>query len=123
MKYPSQNVFEEHRVTMPLLVVAQIIYVKALWIEEKLKAAQANYQTIVGRFRLLACCLSFVLLVLILVPVVGWILLSIWTCLVIWLIWESRQGICNFPRQAFDELKKLVGYAFQVLRRGAVETA
>ncbi|XP_021651855.2 uncharacterized protein LOC110643703 [Hevea brasiliensis] len=109
VKYSFADVsaFEKHKVIIPILMVALVIYGISWAIEVKLRANESNYQTIAGNIRLLSSSLVIVLLILMLVPYFGWMLLTSWALLFIWVAWKSYKEMYQLLLQAFNGLKKL----------------
>ncbi|KAJ9174471.1 hypothetical protein P3X46_013109 [Hevea brasiliensis] len=120
VKYQSSEVspFEIHKITIPTLMVDLVIYGIAWANEVNLQAPNdAIYYTVACKIRLLASTLAVVLLVLILVPILGWLLLGLWFILFLRVSSTSYQETYRLLLEAYDELKRLSGNAFNGLKR------
>ncbi|XP_048231236.1 uncharacterized protein LOC125370276 [Ricinus communis] len=112
VKDPSQEAspFKKHEVIMTTFVVALVSYGITLSIEVKLKAFGSKYHTIFGDIRLLASSLAVVLLVIIIFPKFGWLLFGFWSCLFMWVAWNTFQLLYQLFPQRFGTQKNLAGH-------------
>ncbi|EEF49161.1 conserved hypothetical protein [Ricinus communis] len=110
VKFQSNDVspFEKHKVIIPTLMIALVIYGISWANEVKLRANDSNYKTIVGNIRLLSSSLVIVLLMLMLVCSIGWVLLASWVLLIIWVAWNSYKDLYQLLLHAFNGFKSLM---------------
>ncbi|XVE69418.1 hypothetical protein DITRI_Ditri09bG0150800 [Diplodiscus trichospermus] len=85
---------ETHGAVMSTFVIATLVYVLALVMEAKLEIGNNSYHhIIISKISLLSASLATILLVLIIVPALGWFILLVWTLFLFKLIYDACQKL------------------------------
>ncbi|KAH1045406.1 hypothetical protein J1N35_036190 [Gossypium stocksii] len=111
LKYPqSTKPLETHSALMLILIIAVLVYVAAWEIEHHPQTNNSNssiHSIIVTKISLFSGSLVTVVLVLLIVPAIGWIILLVWTLFLMKQIYEACQMLHRLNRSI-----SLVSYMF-----------
>ncbi|XVF24128.1 hypothetical protein REPUB_Repub13aG0100600 [Reevesia pubescens] len=118
MKFHSMNIvapFETHSAVMSMFVIATVVYAVAWAIEAQLETDNNSYHKVIVRnISLLSGSLATVLLVLVIVPALGWFILLVWILYLVKLIYDA----CQKLHQLYQAISSASDVFNKVLRRG-----
>ncbi|KAG8475526.1 hypothetical protein CXB51_032273 [Gossypium anomalum] len=111
LKYPqSTKPFETHSALMLILIIAVLVYAAAWEIEHHPQTNNNNssiHSIIVTKISLFSGSLVTVVLVLLIIPAIGWFILLVWTIFLMKHIYEACQMLYRLNRSI-----SLVSYVF-----------
>ncbi|MBA0672097.1 hypothetical protein Goklo_007298 [Gossypium klotzschianum] len=110
VKYQSTAPFETHNALMLIVIIVTLVYAAAWQIEHHLQTSNNNssiHRIIVTKISLLSGSLVAVVLVLVIVPAIGWFILLVWTLFLMKQIYEA----CQMLHRLYQSIS-LVSYVF-----------
>ncbi|XVE69417.1 hypothetical protein DITRI_Ditri09bG0150700 [Diplodiscus trichospermus] len=114
VEFQSKKPFETHSTIISTFVMAALVYGLADWVmEAKFQIGNNSYhQIILSKISLLSASLATVLLVLVLVPALGWFTLLVWTLFLFKQIYDAWQKFCQLYQAisfAIDVFNQVLG--------------
>ncbi|TYI08255.1 hypothetical protein ES332_A10G286600v1 [Gossypium tomentosum] len=110
VKYQSMAPFETYNALMLMVIIVTLVYAAAWQIEYHLQSSNNNssiHRIIVTKISLLSGSLAAVVLVLVIVPAIGWFVLLVWTLFLMKQIYEA----CQMLHRLYQSIS-LVSYVF-----------
>ncbi|MFQ6647207.1 hypothetical protein Gotur_020627 [Gossypium turneri] len=110
VKYQSTAPFETHNALMLIVIIVTLVYAAARQIEHHLQTSNNNssiHRIMVTKISLLSGSLVAVVLVLVIVPAIGWFILLVWTLFLMKQIHEACQMLHRLCQSI-----SLVSYVF-----------
>ncbi|KAG4181564.1 hypothetical protein ERO13_A10G235999v2 [Gossypium hirsutum] len=110
VKYQSMAPFETYNALMLMVIIVTLVYAAAWQIEYHLQTSNNNssiHRIIVTKISLLSGSLVAVVLVLVIVPAIGWFVLLVWTLFLMKQIYEA----CQMLHRLYQSIS-LVSYVF-----------
>ncbi|KAK5795662.1 hypothetical protein PVK06_036934 [Gossypium arboreum] len=111
LKYPqSTKPLETYNAIMSIFIIVTLIYAAAWQIEHHLQTSNNNssiHRIIVTKISLFSGSLTTIVLVLLIVPEIGWFILLVWTLILMKQIYEACQMLHRFYQSL-----SLVSYVF-----------
>ncbi|KAJ9188601.1 hypothetical protein P3X46_003942 [Hevea brasiliensis] len=100
----KESPFDTHNGFMLTFIVVTLVYAMALLLELILRAQNSTYCAILGNLNILAGALAAVLLLLILVPFVGWTIFAIWLAYSIKAACDLYRELCRLLYQSIRQV-------------------
>ncbi|TYI08257.1 hypothetical protein ES332_A10G286800v1 [Gossypium tomentosum] len=94
VKYQSTAPLETHNALMLIVIIVTLVYARAWQIEDHLQTSNNSssiHRIIVSKISLFSGSLVAVVLVLVIVPIIGWFILLVWTLILMKQIYEACQ--------------------------------
>ncbi|MFQ6647223.1 hypothetical protein Gotur_020599 [Gossypium turneri] len=114
LKYPqSTKPLETHNAIMSIFIIVTLVYAAAWQIEHHLQTSNNNssiHRLIVNKISLFSGSLAAVVLVLLIVPAIGWFILLVWTLILMKQIYDA----CQMLHRLYQSIS-LVSYVFNVV--------
>ncbi|KAJ4839823.1 hypothetical protein Tsubulata_010037 [Turnera subulata] len=119
VKYQPMQVspFDTHSETMLMFFVVLFLYATAT-AGEALMAGDPVYLAVASNIRLLVSVLSSILLLLILVPIMGWVAFGMWLCFAFKVIYDSYEVVYRLLREASLQVLDMARGIMAIVRRG-----
>ncbi|MBA0665509.1 hypothetical protein Goklo_005356 [Gossypium klotzschianum] len=111
LKHPqSTKPLETHNAIMSIFIIVTLVFAAAWQIEHHLQTSNNNssiHHLIVNKISLFSGSLAAVVLVLLIVPAIGWFILLVWTLILMKQIYEA----CQMLHRLYQSIS-LVSYVF-----------
>ncbi|KAG4127979.1 hypothetical protein ERO13_D10G248750v2 [Gossypium hirsutum] len=111
LKYPqSTKPLETHNAIMSIFIIVTLVFAAAWQIEHHLQTSNNNssiHRLIVTKISLFSGSLATAVLVLLIVPAIGWFILLVWTLILMKQLYEA----CQMLRRLYHSIS-LVSYVF-----------
>ncbi|KAG8653678.1 hypothetical protein MANES_05G049300v8 [Manihot esculenta] len=100
----KESPFETHNSYMLTFIFVTLVYAMALLMELIFRAQNSTYCPIIGKLNILAGALAAVILLMILVPFVGWTVLAIWVAYFVRAACELYEEFCKLVYRAIRQV-------------------